>query len=59
VHGDDTNHAFTVEIPSDRNVSMLKYYIRDKKKPEFDHVAADALNLWKVRMHIEGVVTSG
>jgi hypothetical protein len=44
---DDPSHIFTIEIQGTKNISALKEIIRDKKKPVFDHVAADALQLFK------------
>jgi hypothetical protein len=43
VLGDDPSHIFTIEIQGTKNISALKEVIKDKKKPVFDHVPADAL----------------
>jgi hypothetical protein len=45
---DDPLLAFPIKIAKSETVGGLKDAIKDKKKPEFDHVAADRLNLWKV-----------
>jgi hypothetical protein len=48
VHGDEPQNVFTVKIPKTDNVSTLKDAIKEKKKPLFDHIPADSLELWKV-----------
>jgi len=48
VLGDDPSHVFTVEIEGTKNVSALKDAIKDKKKHAFEHVDADALNIFRV-----------
>jgi hypothetical protein len=48
VLGDDPSHVFTIEIADSKNVSALKELIKEKKKPVFDHVPADALNIFRV-----------
>jgi hypothetical protein len=47
VLGDDHSHIFTIEILGTKNISALKEVIKDKKKPVFDHVPVDALQLFK------------
>jgi hypothetical protein len=53
VLGDDPSHIFTIEILGTKNISMLKEVIKDKKKPVFDHVPADALQLFKDSLPID------
>ncbi|KAG2335302.1 hypothetical protein BDR05DRAFT_624489 [Suillus weaverae] len=54
VLGDDPSHnIFVVDIAPKQTVADLKDLIKDKKKPEFDHVAADRLKLWKVKLPVD------
>jgi hypothetical protein len=48
VDGGDRGRVFLIKISSSETVSTLKDAIKDKKKPTFDHVPADSLDLWKV-----------
>jgi hypothetical protein len=48
VLGDVSSRVFTVKIANTENVSALKKLIKVEKKPAFDHVPADTLDLWKV-----------
>jgi hypothetical protein len=48
VHGEDVGQIFQIHIANTESVSTLKEVIKDKKKPELDHVAASSLTLWKV-----------
>jgi hypothetical protein len=52
VLGDETSRVFTVEIASTKNVSTLKKAIKEEKKPAFDHIPADAIDLWNVSFSI-------
>jgi hypothetical protein len=52
--GDDPGRIFTVEIANNKTVDALKKVIKDEKKPAFDHLAADSLNLWKVS-YLDGI----
>ena len=45
---EDLNHAFFVEIGSDKIVADLKKAIKEAKKPTVDHLPDNALDLWKV-----------
>ena len=47
VLGDDPDRFFTVEIPKNKNVSILKDLIKKEKAPHLNHVAASDLDLWK------------
>jgi len=49
VEGDDRKHVFPVEIDGTKPVGTLKDVIKEKKKPAFDLVPADTLELLKVR----------
>ncbi len=53
VLGDDPDRTFTVEIPKNKNVSILKDLIKEKKAPHLDHVAASDLDLWQVSFPID------
>ena len=57
VVGDDPDRTFTVEIPKNKNVSILKDLIKEKKARHFDHVAASDLDLWQVSLPIDGLET--
>ena len=54
VLGDNPDRFFTVEIPKNRNVSILKKLI-EEKSPHFNHiqVAASDLDLWQVFFPID------
>jgi hypothetical protein len=41
--------TFTVRVRHDDVWDAVKDAIKEKKKPEFDDIAADTLDLWKVR----------
>ena len=49
VYGDDPSRIFPVKIASTESVGTLKEWVKDKKKHAFEHVDAEALNVWKVR----------
>jgi hypothetical protein len=46
-----------VEIPKNKNVSILKDLIKEKKAPHFDHIAASDLDLWLVSFPIDDLET--
>ncbi|KAF8802373.1 hypothetical protein BYT27DRAFT_7173144 [Phlegmacium glaucopus] len=46
VSGDDSRRAFIVKIEEDETVAALKEYIKEKKRPKFDDIPADSLDLW-------------
>jgi hypothetical protein len=48
VLGDGPGHIFGVEIKDNKKVSDLKEFIKDKKKHAFQHVDADALEVYQV-----------
>jgi hypothetical protein len=49
VIGTPTKQIFPVEIEPDKLWGHVKDAIKEKKKPEFDDIAADTFDLWKVR----------
>ncbi|KAK2459364.1 hypothetical protein APHAL10511_008622, partial [Amanita phalloides] len=53
VLGDDPKEGFTVEIAKNKNVSVLKDLIKEKKKPHFDNVAASKLILSQVSLPMD------
>jgi hypothetical protein len=57
VLGDDPDRTFTVEIPKNKNVSILKDLIKEKKAPHLDHIAASDLDLWQVSFPIDDLGT--
>jgi len=44
--------VFPVEIDREKSVGALKDAIKDKKRPVFDDIPADRLDLWKVSKRI-------
>ena len=54
--GDDFDRMFTVEIPKNKNVSILKSLIKKEKAPHLDHVAASDIDLGKVSIPIDDEV---
>jgi Crinkler effector protein N-terminal domain len=53
VLGDDPDRTFTVEIPKNKNVDILKDRIKEKRAPQFDHIIASYLDLWQVSFPID------
>jgi Crinkler effector protein N-terminal domain len=51
--GDDSDRMFTVEIPKNKNVNILKKIIKEEKTPHLDHIAASDLDLWQVSFPID------
>jgi hypothetical protein len=50
VIGESENNIFPVEIELSRTVGVLKDLIKEKKRPEFDSIAADKLELFKIHV---------
>lgn len=48
VKGKHYNHTFPVEIGKEKWVANLKKAINQEKRPDFNHITADSLVLWKV-----------
>jgi hypothetical protein len=44
-----TKQIFPIEVGHDAIWGKVKRAIKKEKEPEFDGIAADTLNLWKVR----------
>jgi hypothetical protein len=42
---------FPVEIDREKSVGALKKAIKEEKRPIFDHIPADHLDLWKARTY--------
>src|SRR4030081_1617219 len=53
VREDDCNRAFEVKIGREESVAALRKAIKEKKKPEFDHIPADSLVLWDVKIPLD------
>jgi hypothetical protein len=53
VLGESISHAFPIKIVEAETVGALKVAIKEQKKHKFEHVDADALNLWKVPPALE------
>lgn len=52
VDGESTSNAFPVGIESTKTFGDLKEFIKVKKTPEFNDIAADKLTLWRVSIPI-------
>ena len=59
VFGDDPSRIFVIEIEDTKTVSALKEVIKDKKKPYFDRVPADSLDIYKVSIPIDAQLHDG
>jgi hypothetical protein len=53
VLGDDENKVFTVKIPRNDNVGILKDLIKEKNPHALNRVDAKDLDLWKVCLPID------
>jgi hypothetical protein len=53
VFGEHPTRIFPVEIDPDKNVGGLKEAIKEKKKPAFDDITADSLDVWNVSIPID------
>ncbi|KAG2336544.1 hypothetical protein BDR05DRAFT_1063613 [Suillus weaverae] len=53
VFGDES--IFAVEIAQTQTVDDLKDLIKDRAKPQFDHVPAQQLELWKVNINLDNL----
>ena len=49
VIGTPTKRIFPIDIEPDKLWGHVKIAIKERKKLEFDDIAADILDLWKVR----------
>ncbi|KAI6016138.1 hypothetical protein BKA83DRAFT_4060637, partial [Pisolithus microcarpus] len=54
VVGDTRNHIFTVDLAGTQKVSHLKDAIKEKKKPYFDNVPADHLEIFRTSFPNDG-----
>jgi len=58
VHGEDPQRRlFSVEVSPSTTISDLRKLVKIKKSPRFDNVAADELNLWKVHISQDVLIT--
>ena len=57
VVGDDPDRTFTIEIPKNKNISILKDLIKEKKARHFEHVDASDLDLWQLSFPIDDLET--
>jgi hypothetical protein len=48
VLGDDPQCVFSLKIAKSETINVLKKAIKNEKKPIFDDIMADTLDLWKV-----------
>ncbi|KAG2057245.1 hypothetical protein BDR06DRAFT_1005282 [Suillus hirtellus] len=49
VLGNNPHRIFLIDIELTESVGDLKEVINNKKRPDFDHVATDCLELWKMK----------
>ena len=54
VLGEDSTRIFPVKVDRDENVGALKKAIKEEKKPTFDHITADSLDVWSVSIRMDG-----
>jgi hypothetical protein len=55
--GDDLDRMFTVEIPKNKNVSILKDLIKEKNPSSLGNVDAKNIDLWQVSFPIDDLET--
>lgn len=48
--GQSHSRAFTLTLETTATISQLKIAIKKAKEPEFDHIPADLLSIWKVKL---------
>jgi hypothetical protein len=53
VLGDDPHHIFAIDIDGSKKVSALREFIKDKKKHAFQHVDADALDVFQTNLPVD------
>ena len=53
--GDKHDRVFTVEVPKNKNVSILKKLIKEEKASRLKGVDASDLDLWKVSLPVDTV----
>lgn len=53
VRGQDQTHIFQVNLLPTQTIADLKEGIKEKKKPVFDHVPADAIVLWNAIISVD------
>ncbi|KAG1853078.1 hypothetical protein F4604DRAFT_1933348 [Suillus subluteus] len=58
VLGDDPCRVFEIKIAPTESVGTLQKVIKDAKKPQFDRVAADGLEIWLVKINLNDLVQS-
>ncbi|KAG1784737.1 uncharacterized protein HD556DRAFT_199653 [Suillus plorans] len=56
VLGDDPCHIFSVNVARTQSVYDLKKVIKDKNKPQFDHVDATHIDLWQVDLPVDETI---
>lgn len=55
VRDDDPGRIFQVKIAPTETVSALREVIKEKKRPSFDAIPADNLDLWKVSIAADSI----
>ena len=56
--GDDPDQIFPVEIEETKTVGILKDLIKKKKFPQFNHIVASNLKIWRVDLPIPNFLKS-
>jgi len=53
VFGDGRSHVFPVKVAATESVGALKKAIKEEKKHAFEHIDADALNIFQVSFPVD------
>ena len=51
VLGEKASRVFPVKIAGTESIGTLKKAIKEEKRPAFNQIPADVLDLWQVRVH--------
>jgi Crinkler effector protein N-terminal domain len=52
IFSDDPSRIFSINIESNKNIYVLRKAIKDEKKPAFDSITVDSLDLSNVSIEI-------
>ena len=58
VVGEDPDRMFTVEIPKNKNVSILKDLIKEKNPSSLGNIDAKNIDLWQISFPIDDLETA-
>ena len=56
--GDDPYQIFSVEIEETKTVGILKSLIKEKNAPQFNHIVASKLKIWRVDLPVPNFLQS-